>query len=395
MENLTFSEWNIPEYRRLFTTVIVPPSETRVQEMCNAFATILLGRRLFAFNMARTALMEALRIFHRARPHAGEVIVPSYICPAVIEAVHATGLRPVACDVGLDLNIDVGAIEGLISSRTLAVLVAHMYGCPARITEIAAICQRYGVFLVDDAAQAPGISIADQPLGTFGDVGLISFSQSKSIVTGCRNAGGLLIVNNSQFEKQAAAAYEDLPPSPPCIPDLMTFFWNYRWAQWTEIPSYYFARVFRASRWFSNLKPKTASRMSDVVAAIALEQHKTLQTRIAGRRRIVELYNRKIDSQRAIAFPQFGPGRYLTRIMLTIPLGADAMKVRHDLARKGICTRRGYPVYSSSTEPCPKTAWAISPRLIEVPSCSTMSAETVDRICCALNKSITDAALRE
>jgi dTDP-4-amino-4,6-dideoxygalactose transaminase len=316
------------------------------------------------------------------------VIVPSYICPGVIEAVEAAGLRPVPCDIGPDFNIDPEALEDLFSARTLAVIAAHMYGCPARIREIEAICRQRGVFLVDDSAQVTGVSVCGQPLGTFGDIGVVSFSQSKTIVAGCHNAGGLLIVNNSQLEPPIIEAYAALPEARGCITDFVTFFWNYILAEWTETPSYYFARIFRPVAKPSVAKFETATRMNNVVAVLALEQLKSLQKRIAGRRRIVELYHRKVASQRTVGFPQYAPGRYLTRIMLTLPRGANVTKIRTDLFRKGVRTRSGYPVFTSQLAPRPERALNMQPRLIELPSRSAMPAETVNQIWRAFDASV-------
>jgi hypothetical protein len=64
MENLAYLEWDQPEYRRLVSRMIMPADALRIQEMRDAFGTILLNRPIFPFNMARTGLATALRTFN-------------------------------------------------------------------------------------------------------------------------------------------------------------------------------------------------------------------------------------------------------------------------------------------------------------------------------------------
>jgi dTDP-4-amino-4,6-dideoxygalactose transaminase len=256
------------------------------------------------------------------------------------------------------------------------------------------ICRRRGVFLVDDAAQVAGISVDGQPLGTFGDVGLISFSQSKTIVAGSHNAGGLLIVNNGELESQLAAAHAALPEPRGSSGDVATFLWNYILAQRTELPTYYFGRIRRMVRATTARQAPTATRMSSLVAGLALEQLKSLPSRIEGRRRVVDLFHQKVSTQKEVEFPQFAPGRYLTRVVLALPHGCNLAEIRDTLRRNDVRTRSGYPVYGSELVRSPERALDLRPRLIELPSHSRMTAETVDKIWQLFETTITDARVR-
>ena len=380
MDHLAFCEWGGHEYCRGLTAIIMPRDSRRFVELRRAFAALLLGRPIFPFNSARAGLAMALRVFKCARPHANEVIVPSYICPAVIATICASGLCPVAVDIDQELNLDTQSLEALISPRTLAVLAAHMYGCPARIRETEAICRRHQTFLVDDSAQVAGVSLQGQPLGTFGDIGIISFGQSKTIVAGSHNAGGLLVVNNRDLEPQIAEIYATLPEAPACVRDFLMFVSNCMLPQGMELCSYYFDRIFWRGKRLSRAKFETATKISKLGAALALEQLKSLQSRVAGRKRIAELYHRSVAAQQMVGFPQYAQGRYLTRVMLTLPRGADLTAIRASLRAKGIRTRTGYPIFAPHSGLSPRRASDLQPRLIELPSHSNMSAETVERI---------------
>jgi dTDP-4-amino-4,6-dideoxygalactose transaminase len=176
------------------------------------------------------------------------------------------------------------------------------------------------------------------------------------------------------------AAYAALPDSRRRIGDVAVFFWNYVMAPWTQTPSYYFARLFGSSSQSNDPKFEMTTKINSNMAAVALEQLKSLELRISGRRRVADLYHRKVDPQQAIAFPQYAPQRFLTRIVLTLPGGVNIDKVRADLVRRGIRTRGGYPVFTSELRPRPQRALSLRPRLIELPSRSGMSANTVDKI---------------
>jgi len=88
-----------------------------------------------------------------------------------------------------------------------------MYGCPARIDEIERMAASAGAFVIDDAAQIVGIESNGRVLGGCGDIGIQSFAQSKSVVTGVRGSGGALLVNNQQLEAPVRALYAKLRPA--------------------------------------------------------------------------------------------------------------------------------------------------------------------------------------
>jgi dTDP-4-amino-4,6-dideoxygalactose transaminase len=387
MISLPYFEWSYNEYWRLVSGMGLPAKQSPLSVIRDRFGDILLNRAIFPVNRGRGALTLALRIFRQARPEADEVIAPAYVCPSVVDAVVETGLRVVPVDIDSNLNLSAGAVEKSISGKTLAVIAVHMYGCPAPIREIDAVCRQHGVFLIDDSAQVVGVAIGGQPLGTFGDIGIVSFSQSKSIVTGDHNAGGLLVVNNRDLEKDVAASYRALPEARRCWLDLTMFIGKYQVNHWAEKPAYHLWRLLEAMRIFPNRFEDT-TRMNDLVAALAVEQLNSLQRRIEGRTRVAFLYHRKLSTRPLVGFPQFAPGRYLTRIVVALPGDVSVNAVRDGLRQKGIPTRGAYPVYSSDSGVRPERALALQPRLIELPSHSRMTAGTIEKVWSAFDSTL-------
>ena len=80
-----------------------------------------------------------------------------------------------------------------------AVLVVHLYGLCAHIEEIAAICKKYNVPLIEDAAESLGTTYKGKYTGTFGDYGIISFNGNKIITT---SGGGMLLVNTEDAKNE-------------------------------------------------------------------------------------------------------------------------------------------------------------------------------------------------
>lgn len=112
----------------------------------------------------------------------GKVLVPVYICSSIIEPITKLGLTYSCYDISSnDLNANLNDIEAkIINEQICCVLVASMYGNPAKMTEIELLCKKYNVLMIDDAAQSFGATYDDRFLGTFGDAGFFSFSPGKA-----------------------------------------------------------------------------------------------------------------------------------------------------------------------------------------------------------------------
>ncbi|MFG2947055.1 DegT/DnrJ/EryC1/StrS family aminotransferase [Streptomyces adustus] len=127
-----------------------------------------------------------------------EVIVPAL-------SFIATGLAPVhqmAVPVFADIdpvtfNIDPDDVERRITPRTKAIIPVHLHGAPADMDRITAIARKYGLAVVEDAAQAPGATHRGRPVGGIGDAGAFSLQVSKNIPT-C-GEGGLLVTRDAEL----------------------------------------------------------------------------------------------------------------------------------------------------------------------------------------------------
>jgi len=128
-----------------------------------------------------------------------EVIVPANTFIATAWGVSYTGATPVFVDCDPDTwEIDPLKIESKISSRTKAVIGVHLYGQPFDIDAVQTLCKKYGIYLVEDAAQAQGATYHDRPVGGFGEMACFSFYPGKNLGA-CGEAGGLTTSNQNYY----------------------------------------------------------------------------------------------------------------------------------------------------------------------------------------------------
>jgi perosamine synthetase len=122
---------------------------------------------------------------------ADEVIIPDYVCPSVCDSVLLAGGAPVLCDINLDdYNLAVNAVRSQLRPNTRAIVLPHMYGCPADLDSFLAL----GVPVIEDCAHALGATYNGRPVGAYGRLAAYSFEGSKLVAAG---EGGVVLANEA------------------------------------------------------------------------------------------------------------------------------------------------------------------------------------------------------
>ncbi|WP_309493593.1 DegT/DnrJ/EryC1/StrS aminotransferase family protein [Candidatus Hecatella orcuttiae] len=130
-----------------------------------------------------------------------EIVVSSFTNMATFFAVLYQYAKPLPIDIEPDTwNINSALIEEKISERTKAILVAHIYGHPVDMDPVLKIAKKYGLYVIEDCAEAHGATYKGKKVGSLGDVGCFSFYANKIITTG---EGGMLTTNNSEIADKA------------------------------------------------------------------------------------------------------------------------------------------------------------------------------------------------
>ncbi len=185
-------------YRRVMAGglfVLGPELEAFEREFagyCGAATAIGVGNGLDALKLSLRALDIG---------PGDEVIVAAHTFVATWLAIADTGAIPIACEPAPGaFHINADGVAPLITPRTRAVIAVHLYGLPAPVSGLAALCRAHGVHLVEDAAQAHGARHRGQRCGTAGIAGCFSFYPSKNL--GALGDGGAVVTSDDGLAKR-------------------------------------------------------------------------------------------------------------------------------------------------------------------------------------------------
>lgn len=226
-------------------------------------------------NLVAFSALTSPRLRDRQLKPGHEVITAATGFPTTVNPTLHWGLVPVFVDVKLKTyNIDPDQIEAAITPKTRAIMVAHTLGNPFDIAPIKALCDKHGLFLVEDCCDALGATYDGKHVGTFGDVGTCSFYPAHHITMG---EGGAVFMNNTNFKK-IAESFRDWGRDCYCEPGKdNTCLKRFKW-KLGDLPHGYDHKYIYSHLGF-NLK------ITDMQAAVGLAQMDRLEGFIADRKR--------------------------------------------------------------------------------------------------------------
>lgn len=167
-----------------------------LEEFENEFAKFIGSKFAVGVASGTDALFLSLKSLQLEK--GAEVITPAFTFVATVLAIVNAGLKPVLVDISEnDYCIDVSLLRKKITMKTKVILPVHLFGYPANMEEIEAICKDYQLFLIEDACQAHGATFKGKRVGSFGITGCFSFYPSKNI--GCAGDGGMITTSNENM----------------------------------------------------------------------------------------------------------------------------------------------------------------------------------------------------
>lgn len=302
-----------------------------------------------------------------------EVICQSFTFAASANPITYLGAKPVFVDSEPDTwNMCPEQLEAAIKDRIektgkapKAIIPVHLYGLPAKMNEIQAIADKYGVPVLEDAAEALGSAINGQPCGTFGEFACLSFNGNKMITT---SGGGALVCSTEEQKKKtmfyATQARDNAP--------------HY---QHSEIGYNY--------------------RMSNICAGIGRGQMLVLQEHIANRRKNNEYYRKHLSGIEGISFQTEPSSDYYSNYWLTSILinpektdGVTREDLRLALEAANIESRPLWkpmhlqPVFAD----CSYYGEGVSERLFDIglclPSGSNLTEDDLDRVIAVIKETL-------
>ncbi len=174
-------------------------------ELCSQWLAQQLGCPRVLLTFSCSSALEMAMLVADIGP-GDEVIVPSYTFPTTAGSVALRGAVPVFVDIRPDtLNLDERLIEDAITPRTRAIVPVHYAGVSCEMDAIRAIAERHDLAVIEDAAQGISAAYHELPLGAIGDLGCLSFHETKNLTCG---EGGALLVNRSEWVQRAEILQE-------------------------------------------------------------------------------------------------------------------------------------------------------------------------------------------
>ncbi len=370
-----------------------------------------------------------------------EVIIPTFCCTAVVPPILAVGAVPVLADVGAELNITAETIEAALTKKTKAIIVPHLFGNPADIGAIIDLARGRTIRVIDDAAQALGAAIDPstrapalaggscsgfrptgfpmglhgQPVGSFGDAGILSFGSEK-ICSGL--GGGAVVFRDKEIFNPSTRApalaggscsgfrptglpvglhgaeVRDLAPAQvfTSLRNLMSTLVSRRWRRWT-LP---LLSRLKAAGPDEPPAPYRKETMANLNAAVALSLMQTLSENVAARRERVAGYRELLGTEERLTLISHQRGSAcLTQVVRVLPKrrGEDsASEVVDVLNGAGYEVRgsyvpihllSGYQQFVRAPLPYAERVWA---DLIELPCEPSVSFAHIERIAAAIKR---------
>lgn len=299
----------------------------RVQEFEEIFAGYVGAKYAVSVTSCTTALHAALAVLGIGG--GDEVIVPSLTFIATANSVVHVGAKPVFVDIDPETcNVDINKIEEAITESTKAIMPVHQMGLPVDLDAVNLIAKQHKLHVIEDAACAIGSKYKGKRIGGHGNIACFSFHPRKVLTTG---EGGMITTDDPEISKKlrrfrhqgmSVSDVERHKAQKVIIEDYTEVGYNYR--------------------------------MTDIQAAIGIEQMNKLPEILEKRLAIARAYNEafsKIDCLRVPMIPAYAQHNYQSywlEILQNSPLNRDQLMQR--LFDRGIASRRG--IMAIHKEPC-------------------------------------------
>ena len=271
--------------------------------------------------LAMTALTSPL-LGDRALRQGDEVLTVAAGFPTTVNPTLQNGLVPVFVDVSFPTyNIDVERIESAIGPRTRAIMIAHTLGNPFNLDVVMDVARRHNLWVVEDCCDALGATYRDKKVGTFGDIGTLSFYPAHHITMG---EGGAVFTDNELLNR-AMESIRDWGRDCHCAPGRdNTCGKRFKW-KLGDLPQGY-DHKYSYSHAGYNLK------ITDMQAALGLAQLERLDGFIAARRSNFQHLRARLECmEHKLMLPEATPNSDPSWFGFPITVREDAGRSRDEL----------------------------------------------------------------
>ena len=298
---------------------------------------------------------------------APEALVPSFTFAASVNALLYEGVTPVFVDVETETyNLDPADLARKVTPRTKAIMAVDVFGHPADWDAIQAVAQTHNLRVIDDSCEALGAIYKGRKLGSFGDAAAFAFYPNKQMTVG---EGGMIVTDDDEIARLCRSLRNQGRPE--------------------------------MGAWLEHERLGYNYRMDELSAALGVSQFKRLETFLAKRARVAQMYTERLAALDWVRPPQVQPHVRMSWFVYVITLaeGLDRDAVIRKLAEQGI-PARGYfaPIHTqpyirerfgdlAGTLPVTE---AIAPRTLALPFHNNLSEQQVDAVVDALKRCAVD-----
>lgn len=320
----------------------------RTRRFENVLAARLNCKYAHATSSGSAALYLALKAVGVTRGQ--EVILPALLCRAVLNVVLAVGAQPVLADINpSDLTMSLDSARAKIGPRTAAVILPHMFGAVGDVDGFA----RLGIPFVEDTASSLGATYHGKPVGSFGDVSILSFASTKMITAG---QGGMALTDR------------------PDISEALTRLMDYDGAQRDDAAAFNF-------------------QFSDLQAAVGLAQTERLDDFLQTRAEIAAHYTRVLQDLPGAHLPQSRRDSTHAYYRYVITLDRPSGDIVRELQAQGIDARSSVAHYLYDYVGLPESDFpgcrAVREQLLSLPIYPSLEPDDYARIAAATRRALT------
>jgi perosamine synthetase len=309
------------------------------------FAELFNAAGAFAFWKGRVALYAILKAMDIGR--GDEVVLPGYTCVMDVNPIKYLGAKPVYVDIEPDtFNIDIKLLQEKITAKTRAIIAQHTYGYTCDMDPLLEIAGRNNISVIEDCCLALGSKYKGKFAGTFGKAAYFSFQWNKPFTTGL---GGIAISNDANLAEKIRSLCETelCRPSAKEVLMLAAQLAVYRmliYPRTTALSQNIFRYLTRkgavvGSSCTAEYNPEMAADffkgMSSVQARSGIRQLKKIESNIAHRRQMAELYD-EVLSQKSWPIRNYNK-EIMNPVMVRYPVRiAEKEKALEQAASAGI-----------------------------------------------------------
>jgi len=300
-----------------------------------------------------------------------EVILPTFTIISCAAAVVRAGAVPVLVDCDVRTwNMDVAQVFDRITPRTKAIMAVHIYGLPVDMDPLLALAERYGLKIIEDAAEMHGQTYRGRPCGSFGDLSIYSFYPNKHVTTG---EGGMILTNDDRLAERCRSLRN---------------------------------LCFQPGRRFVHEELGWNLRMSNLQAAVGVAQLERLDEFVARKRRMGQRYTEQLAGVTGLRLPlsstEYAENIYwVYGVVLDDAVAMDAAEAIRRLGEQLVGTRpffwpmheqpvfRRMGLFQDDQHP---VAERIARRGFYLPSGLALSDAQLDSVCSAVRHVLTSVA---